>query len=402
MGLSANFDRLILVGEDVGVMNEYKAYYQQIFAGRGRENIEIKCVPFYKNDLKHILSVLQKLVKDDDKYVFDITGGNELLLVALGMVYEQNRDKHIQIQQVDFVKSTFYDFDEDGEVVFDSLPQLSINENICIYGGEIIYGEAWEEKTYKWDLNRKFLAAVDAMWGFCNNNHRYWNTLVGQFDALTAMAKKHGKCSEDHLTFTAPKDKVDAYIEKQSRKKGFKLSEGIIRFFKNNGLITNISVKDDEISITFSDIQVMKCLTKAGQLLEIKVYITAKNLTRSNGAPLYNDALTGVLIDWDGADIDGSEKDTHNEIDVFLMHDMVPIFISCKNGIIKSDELYKLSSVADHFGGVHAKKLLFAPVISDMKDCDDLRRRAEDMGIVLIENTDNDMIKIVLENIFEN
>ena len=53
-----------------------------------------------------------------------------------------------------------------------------------------------------------------------------------------------------------------------------------------------------------------------------------------------------------------------NEIDVLLMKDMIPIFISCKNSSFLPEELYKLSAVAKHFGGEYAKKVLVTNYLS--------------------------------------
>ena len=44
-------------------------------------------------------------------------------------------------------------------------------------------------------------------------------------------------------------------------------------------------------------------------------------------------------------------QETKNEIDVMLMRGVVPVFVSCKNGAVKMDELYKLDTVAQRFGG---------------------------------------------------
>jgi hypothetical protein len=108
-----------------------------------------------------------------------------------------------------------------------------------------------------------------------------------------------------------------------------------------------------QIIVSYKNEQVKKCLTKAGQALEMKIYTTAKALLDKDGVPFYDDTLNGVVIDWDGEFHDESVEDiydTENEIDVMLMHDVVPVFISCKNGTVTSDELYKLNTVADHYG----------------------------------------------------
>ena len=86
------------------------------------------------------------------------------------------------------------------------------------------------------------------------------------------------------------------------------------------------------------------------------------------------------------AQIQPSEKDTANEVDVVLMRGIVPVFISCKNGEIKDDELYKFDAVATRFGGTYAKKVLIATYLNkkpaSMKD---FRQRAKDMKIKFID-----------------
>ena len=64
-----------------------------------------------------------------------------------------------------------------------------------------------------------------------------------------------------------------------------------------------------------------------------------------------------------------------------------PVFISCKNGIVTSDELYKLDAVADRFGGKYAKKVLVATSIGSLGEAGKyLSQRAKDMNIRLVEN----------------
>ena len=95
-----------------------------------------------------------------------------------------------------------------------------------------------------------------------------------------------------------------------------------------------------------------------------------------------------VNIDWDGL-FSGSKyifSGTNNEIDVLLMHGATPLFISCKNGDVKMEELYKLHTVATRFGGPYARKMLIA---SDMDKLDPktvraLTCRAWDMDIFLV------------------
>ena len=136
----------------------------------------------------------------------------------------------------------------------------------------------------------------------------------------------------------------------------------------------------------YKNAQVKQCLTKAGQALEMTVLRAAMEAREADGTPSYTDAMTGVFIDWDGEIPSQGGPDTENEIDVLLMHGMVPVFISCKNGQVEMDELFKLGTVADRFGGTYAKKVLVATALTDSISTQHLLQRAEDMGIRVVTN----------------
>ena len=105
----------------------------------------------------------------------------------------------------------------------------------------------------------------------------------------------------------------------------------------------------------------------------------------------YDDIDVGIFVDWDGNIHNEacSQKDTRNEIDVILMKDLVPIFISCKNGEVKKEALYELSTMADRFGGEYARKVLLATYINnDDESRKAIKQRAQDMNISIIDNVD--------------
>ena len=134
----------------------------------------------------------------------------------------------------------------------------------------------------------------------------------------------------------------------------------------------------------------MKCLTKEGQALEMKIFLTAKSLQTAMGKPVYCDVMNGVYIDWDGEihkEKDKENQDTKNEMDVILMQGLIPVFISCTNGNIEMEELYKLHTVAHRFGGSYVKKVLIATSLQDStKKGRQILQRAKDMGIRVVYN----------------
>ena len=72
-----------------------------------------------------------------------------------------------------------------------------------------------------------------------------------------------------------------------------------------------------------------------------------------------------------------------------LMCGAVPVFISCKNGDVKVEELYKLEAVANRFGGKYAKKVLVITQPEKLGEREEpIRLRAKQMGIRLMVDID--------------
>ena len=152
------------------------------------------------------------------------------------------------------------------------------------------------------------------------------------------------------------------------------------------GLLKDYSVDDDSFSFTYKNEQVRQCLTVAGKVLEMKVFSAALDAREKDGSKTYSDVMNGVFIDWDGEiNINPYSFDTENEIDVMIMHGMIPVFVSCKSGYVEKGELYKLNAVATRFGGKYAKKVLVATSLDNSDYANHLRQRAGDMGIRLVE-----------------
>ena len=132
----------------------------------------------------------------------------------------------------------------------------------------------------------------------------------------------------------------------------------------------------------------------------MKMLVTALDARNKDGELAYNDVVNGVYIDWDGEiHTEKGVQDTENEIDVLMMHGIIPVFVSCKNGKIETEELYKLNSVAERFGGSYAKKVLIASSLGDGKSDKAFRQRAKDMNIRIVdkitEKNDEELSSII-------
>lgn len=372
-------DRVFLIGDRLKHMDKYADAYREVFAARGVD-IDIICRSVNKNKMQTVLDALTSIVEEYDDCVFDLTGGEELYLTATGMIFERYRGRGIQMHRFNIRNNTVIDCDQDGKTILEAeAPELTVEENIRIYGGNIVYDEQKENATYRWDMNDEFRDDIDFMWKICRRDVRLWNTQIGVIGTADKLSG-----NRDELTVSVSVSALEKQLELNNAKY-IHIRSIFDRLYKF-GLLREYSVNDETFSVTFKNIQIKKCLTVAGKILEMKVFLAAVEATEKDGSQTYNDVMNGVFIDWDGRiNEEQYGYDTENEIDVMMMHGMVPVFVSCKNGFISNEELYKLSTVASRFGGKYAKKILVATALDNSVNSNYIRQRAEDMGIRLIE-----------------
>ncbi len=373
-------ERVILVGHKVSQMEKAKVRYEEIAAAHG---ITVTFIPkgIDRNNLIKIVEVLEDIVQTYGECTFDLTGGDDLFLVAVGSVFCAHRDE-VQLHRFNIQSGKMYDCDADGKVFAAKPAALTVEENIKAYGGRVIYDDEKEGKTYRWNFNEDFCADVKTMWGICRDDVRRWNEAIHTLDAFYRYIQQ----DKTALSMCIETDPAEKLLETKLDCVSF--DGGLLGKLQRSGLIQGLSFTPGKIAFSFKNEQVKQALINAGRALELYVAVMARQTTDDAGAPLFDDVMTGVTIDWDGK-IETVKKDVDNEIDVILMKDMVPIFISCKNGkSYGSDELYKLSLVAERFGGQYAKRVLVATRLKEMVNGKEIEARAQAMCIHVVPDFD--------------
>lgn len=260
---------------------------------------------------------------------FDIAGGSDIMLVAIGEVAKKY---NLPLHTVDVRNRAVHAVNGSTEyTVYDTY--LTVEELISLYGGKT-GSEAREKETYTWARNMKSEEDIEKVWGICKQDPGAWNSAIGTTKG-----------------YRADKRNVLSMIWSKLKKEGL--------------------VKRDEAAVRYKSDVVKYLLAKQGTALEMYTFISAK------ATGFFNDGQSGVLIDWKG------RREVENEIDVLLTRGAVGYFISCKNGMVDSDELYKLSTVANRFGGRYAKKIL---VLSYFEPDKSFMNRADELGIKVIKN----------------
>jgi hypothetical protein len=386
-------EKIIYIGYNSKQLKRVIEDYSEIASNKGIL-VEFDSKTANRNDLLSITTVLENIVEAEKECVFDLSGGDDLYLVAAGIVYERNKDK-VQLHRFNVRNGKLSDCDADGNILKTSFKELSLNEIIKCSGGRIIYDTEEPLATHIWNFTPDFVSDVEVLWGICTKNNRYWNMMISSIGQNTVY--KNDDLLSIEINYNA--------LENSLNNKG--VNDNYIKdFFKklsSCGFIKDLVITEHTLSYKYKNNDIKECLSKAGLLLELFIMIKATALKNEDGSSYYTDALTGVMIDWNDEEIE-DRRPVRNEIDVLLVKGLVPVFVSCKNGEVEVDELYKLSTVANRFGGKCAKKVIVAPSIDEMgKKAEYIAERANEMGIKIIKDFDeftDGKLNSVLKNLY--
>ena len=371
--------KIIFIG-DKNVMEKNKEKYYKFIDSRKLE-IELDFEPIIKNQLNNIVDVLSRIVEAEDECVFDLTGGEDLVLVAIGIISQKYKEKNIQMQRFNVNNGRVTDCDYDGQIIYAGEPEITVEQSINLNGGFVRYEKNHDDRTYKWETDEDFVRDVKNLWEQCRVNPGLWNTRLNVLSSVEELYEN----KELDISYHIP-TLID--FMKRNNDKYISLG-GFLKYLEKNKYIFNLTDDGVNVSFRYKNGQIKRCLTQAGTILELRVLVAAREaVDKRSGKPCYTDSMSGVYIDWDGQfhERGDAAKDTENEIDVILMKGITPLFISCKNGKVDDDELYKLESVTSRFGGVYARKYLIATYLGKRADSMGyFRQRAKDMNIKLVE-----------------
>lgn len=381
-------DHVILIGTNQKHMEACAPTYRQILE-RFHPTVRLELVFLPKYGIVEAVDTFVRIAKAESPVVFDISGGNDYLLSAAGIAYERLHTEGIEVYLSHIsVRS--------GKTAGLQKPlpphrdirkmSLSCDEVIALHGGAIIYANQKKNGTVAWDFSEHdFGADVLQLWQVCRTDCRAWNRMCALLGELEAV------CDERQSTMQRVPQTVTLSYDTLRQKGKTQTAASVLPFleqFSAMGVLKSLQNTPDTLSYTYKSAQIRAVLLKAGTVLELVTYLAAKNARTKKGVFLYGDARTGVVLDWDG-DIHAtapSFPNTENEIDVLLVRGMIPVFVSCKNGNVDENELYKLSSVAAHFGAGYAKKVLVATDLQkNYASLARFRDRARQMDIVILD-----------------
>lgn len=365
-------DKVYLLG-DGSQMHKHMERCQTILQERGMKT-KIKPVDTRGKDMGTIAGLLADIIRREEPCVIDLSGGDEVTILAVGALaasMDSELRSRVYIQRFDPRLDREVDCDGSGQVLQGRDAVLTVREQIYLYGGKV-HPESYQPDT------RYSPRDLDPLWTIVAEEPREWNKNIS---ALNEFEKYSPDKTDIRLDWEILSEKVrNNYPGKKAQ------VLALLEKFRQRGVI-KVFRDDPYLQYSYTSPLLRYCTQKAGNVLEVKTLLEARAL-KDNGAPFFRDCQTGVHIDWDGISHKPEEHvaETRNEMDLILVRGATPLFISCKNGNIAEDELYKLDTVATHFGGPQARKMLIAADL-DQKDerSDEIYiRRAQDMGVYLV------------------
>lgn len=372
-------ERILFVGHNRTQIEKQLEFYRLVIQSRG---LNVELLPprsINRNNLPQIVDALSDIVEKYGECDFNLDGGEELYLVAVGMV-AQKYPGRVRLHRFNIRNNTVTDCDADGRDQLLAPIALDVRENVTIYGGRMVSVSQHKDGTYPWEFTEKFHSDVQRLWEISRRYRTNWNSCINTVSwAMREMPQ------EDPRAFLCKRSVVEPAMEREYDR--YRINLPILYALEDAKLISWLRVEGDEIEFVFKSEQVKQALSKAGQVLELMATMAALDAAEEDGTAVYNDVRCGVYIDWDGSVEPEGTVDVANEVDVLLMKGAVPVFVSCKNGNMDVDELYKLETVAQRFGGKYARKALIAPQLDSLGDKGKyIRKRAQDMEIRVVDD----------------
>ena len=364
-------EKMIMVGDGKQMGMPVKRY-RKILEQRGLRT-EISLCDVGGMDLQDICSVLDKVIKTEGQCVIDLTGGDTLVVMAVGAVLaglDGDARQQIRVEKYDHRTETVLDCVHDNARLPYKPVHLSVEELIALHGGALYPNEYQPPETCS-------SRAIDRLWRLASEEPKEWNRKIMVLNEFESRADSR---TQVYLPLSYLRSSIAKFEEKEATVRE------LLGKFEACGVVEDHS-SQDVLEYTYTSPLLRYCTLKSGNILEIKTLLEGRSVLRG-GAPFFGDCRMSVSIDWDSVlhTPEEHKADTRNEIDVILMHGMTPLFISCKHGNVEEEELYKLNTVAERFGGPYAKKMLIATELDKKSPSADRSfvQRAWDMDIFLV------------------
>ena len=376
-------ERVILFGKDYKKIEGFQKRILPILSKKGIKT-EISVISVNTNDFFAVKKMLYELTDSYPDCVFDLLGGDESVLTAMGAV---SSEKNIPLCSINPRSKKVRKFFPDGtEEKKDFDVSMTTDDMITLSGGTL---------TAVTTIAPENEDELLKLWSLCREDCGKWNAAI---ETLGVFIPSKEECPDfDGMTVRVSKKRMEEGLKSNSYR--YKNLRSLLLKICAQNLVTLTETGSEHI-FKFQNPQILSMLGKAGNVLELYTLYSVFQTKKDSSLHLVTSAASSAVIDWENPPDDETEDDVKNEIDVLATVGAIPVFVSCKNGGVDSDELYKLNTVAERFGGKYARKIL---VMTYYDVTDSFVQRAHAMNIRLIRNVQNmthdEFVKKLADNI---
>ena len=319
-------------------------------------HIKLESIPV---DIRSVEKLRQATCRVVERYgaencTLEMTGGSELMMIA---GYKAGLQTGMRMVHTDLVERCINDVETD-EKVCDTVT-LTLENFLDAKGAELMGESHRPPQPERYEAIRK-------MAQYLFRNLPEWKGTCSWMQTVASRGLPH------ELTINSPK-KV---IQKNGREVW--AGEEVLMEFQKNGFIEDLKMARNHISFRFCSMEDKTYCISYGVWLELHVYVAAA----SSG--MFDDVKLGTMIDWDIYD---GTRMGGNEIDVVLMDDSLPVFISCKLREADTAALNELLIAKKRLGGWFSKGLI-ATYSKEKDEKTGTYLRCKELGLEMLDARD--------------
>lgn len=307
-------------------------------------------------------------IDKNENCIIEFTGGSELMMIAGYMAGSRSNTK---LLYTDIIQGKIINIHDKKDFV--KTARLTLSDFIdakgaCFLGNSHSEPEEWEFKK------------IIEMCHYIFENINEWKSTCSFFQIAVS------NMSSEDLNL---KSKIYLFFKNGKR---VSPNKDMLNRFLKLGFIEDLNMTKENIRFKFKNKKYKQYMIGFGLWLELYVYISAKN------SGVFDDVRLGSVIDWNAYD---SINIAGNEIDVIIMDNSMPIFISCKLREADTAALNELVIARKRLGGWFSKNIMVA-FGKDKQKNSGTYKRAKELGIAFLDMRDiksHDFSDILVETI---
>lgn len=317
---------------------------------------EVEAIPIDNSTVESIRKATCRIMGryPAEDCALELTGGSELMMIG---GYKAGREMGVQMLHTDLVHRYIRDVETDAEVAQTATLTL---EDFLHAKGACLMGESHRPpQPLRYE-------AIRRMARYLFTHLPAWKETCSYLQTIVSRSLPH-----------------ELYMEHRRRvhiKNGRVVSadKDLMKELQRLGFIKNLIMDQNWVRFSFCSMEDKQYCISYGGWLELYVYIGAA----ASGA--FADVKLGTMIDWDVYD---GVRMGGNEIDVILMEDSLPVFISCKLRDADTAALNELLIAKKRLGGWFSKGVIVT-FSQEKRHGTGTYQRAKVLGLAMLDAED--------------